>query len=215
MTSLDSIVASSPSKTNWTSRRTSANILSRVKNACSGILPQQKKVHDSGQADLRRASIISDSISDSRHLQHSIMVVTENKGEHVVHCCKKNEAENVIRTLQWKATKEINEGRLQTALHNLNESLALQQKLYGERDLKVASTLNRMGEVLSKMGEDYRYMAMSAFEESLAIRQEAEPGSEETAATLMNLWLLLHESNSELKTVKKVESSDTQDTELM
>jgi len=119
----------------------------------------------------------------------------ERRDEHEVHFCKKGEANEVIRALQKKAEAQIEEGRVQDALHNLNSALAMQQKLYGKRHARTASTLNKIGEILSNMGEDYRYMAMSALEESLAIRQELEPGSEETANTLKNLWLLFHDSN--------------------
>ena len=126
------------------------------------------------------------------------MVLTEDEGgdEHEVHCCKKGEADEVIRALQKKSETQMNDGRRQDALHTLNSALAMQQKLYGKKHPKTAFTLNRIGEILSGMGEDYRFMAMSALEESLAIRQELEPGSEETATTLKNLWLLFHESNA-------------------
>jgi hypothetical protein len=141
--------------------------------------------------------LISDSISESKRLQKSIMVLTQDESmdENEVHYCKHDEANGVILTLQKKATKQIDEGKLHEALHNLNKSLALQQKLYGKKHASVAATLNTMGEVLSNMGENQRYMAMVALEESLAIRQDLEPGSEETTVTLKNLWLLLHESN--------------------
>lgn len=209
LTSLESITASSPAKANLSSLPPSTNPLSIVSKVCCCLLRRQNKVRDTGDAD--DEPIISDDISGSKHLQHSIMVMTENMDEHEVHCCKKDEADKVIRALQGKAAKQIDDGRLRDALHNLNESLALQQNLYGKKDSRVAATLNTMGEVLSKMGEDYRYMAMSALEESLAIRQEAEPGSEDTVVTLMNLWTLLHESNVEMKSIEKVESATSQD----
>jgi hypothetical protein len=155
--------------------------------------------------------IISDSISDSKRLQKCIIglpleedvakpVVVEKKE---VRCCKKEEADQVICALQKRAKKQINEGRLDSALQNLNNSLSLQQKLYGKTHPKVAETLNTMGTVLSNMGEDYRYMAMSALEESLAIWQETEPGSERTADTLKNLWLLFHKSNVAISSVSE------------
>lgn len=150
--------------------------------------------------------MISDSISGSMRLQKSIMEVTshdEDAAEHEVHCCKQGEAKEVIRALQKRAEAQIDDGRLCEALQNLNNSLALQQKLYGRRHARVASTLNTIGEVLSNMGEDYRYMAMSALEEALAVRQEMEPGSEDTANTLKNLWLLFHESNIDILSVDK------------
>jgi len=132
-----------------------------------------------------------------------------------VHCCKQDEANEVIRGLQKKANHQIDDGKLQDALQNLNNSLALQQKLYGKKDARAARTLNMMGEILSNMGEDYRYMAMSALEESLAIRQELEPGSEDTAVTLKNLWLLLHQSNVSISSAEKEETTTFHDFETI
>ena len=128
------------------------------------------------------------------------MVLTEDNGtegrHHEVHCCKRDEADDVIQKLQEKARTQIDEGRLHDALQNLNKSLAMEQKLYGKKHPKVAATLNTMGEVLSNCGADCRYTALAALEESLEIRQnQLPPGSEDTAATVKNLWLLLHESN--------------------
>eukprot|EP01083_Nonionella_stella_P024804 68354_1 len=154
---------------------------------------------------------ISDSITNSNRLQQSIMIsmLSSSIDEPTeVHCCKQDEATKVICALQKKADHQIIDGKLQEALQNLNNSLALQQKLHGKMDARVARTLNTMGEILSNMGEDYRYMAMSALEESLAIRQELEePGSEDTAVTLKNLWLLLHESNISIRTLEKVDTA--------
>mmetsp|Transcript_9303 Transcript_9303/g.14021 ORF Transcript_9303/g.14021 Transcript_9303/m.14021 type:complete len:232 (-) Transcript_9303:148-843(-) len=193
VTSLKHITASSPAKTNWSSHYYSSPP-SPVRKALRRLLWPGRINPSTGDDD---EPIISDSISDSKHLQNSIMLLTEDesKEEHEVHCCKQGEADDVIRALQKKSEMQIDDGKLQDALHNLNSALALQQKLYGKTHPKTAFTLNRIGKILSDMGEDYRYMAMSALEESLAIRQELEPGSEDTATTVQNLWLLFHQAN--------------------
>jgi len=113
-----------------------------------------------------------------------------------VHCCKQREAEGVILTLQKRAEGQIKEGRLSDAAVNLNKVLSMQQKLYGRKHAKVAATLNTIGEVLSNMGEDYRYMSMSSLQRSLEMQQEIEPaGSEDTVNTVNNLWMLLNDEN--------------------
>ena len=215
MTSLKSIAASSPSKTSW-SRNNDSNspdsAPSPVRRALRRLVqwPKIQTAPDLPACD-SDDPIISDSISDSKRLQKCIIglpLEDVETAKHVVvekevRCCKKEEADQVIYALQKRAQKQINEGRLDSALQNLNNSLSLQQKLYGKTHPKVAGTLNIMGTVLSNMGEDYRYMAMSALEESLAIWQETEPGSERTADTLKNLWLLLHESNVAISSVGK------------
>lgn len=216
MTSLKSITASSPTNTNWSSRPSAITPpASPARLALRRLLwPRRIDPHDDDEP------IISDSISDSKRLQNSIMILTldesessrdENKDKHEVHCCKQHEANDVICALQKKARTQINEGRLNDALQNLNKSLALQQKLHGKKHPKVASTLNAIGEVLSNMGGSKRYMAMSALEEALAIRQEKEPGSEDTAVTLKNLWLLLHDANVAISSADKEESITFQD----
>mmetsp|Transcript_1802 Transcript_1802/g.3871 ORF Transcript_1802/g.3871 Transcript_1802/m.3871 type:complete len:232 (-) Transcript_1802:94-789(-) len=208
VTSLKSITASSPTKTNWSSRPPAGITQSRACRALRRLLwPRRDDYHTDNEP------IISDSISDSKHLQNSIMLLTENMEEHEVHCCKQDAANEVIHALQKKAAVQIDEGKLHDALHNLNNSLSLQQKLYGKNHPKVATTLNIMGEVLSNMGEDFRFMAMSALEESLAIRQELEPGSEDTADTLKNLWLLFHQSKVAISSVEKEGSTTVQDAE--
>mmetsp|Transcript_18807 Transcript_18807/g.34671 ORF Transcript_18807/g.34671 Transcript_18807/m.34671 type:complete len:84 (-) Transcript_18807:59-310(-) len=80
-----------------------------------------------------------------------------------------------------------------------------------KKHVRTASTLSTIGQVLSNMGEDYRYMAMSALEGSLAIWQELEPGSEDTANTVKNLWLLFHESNITISSADKGETTTFQD----
>merc|ERR1712216_519894 len=93
-------------------------------------------------------------MGDSKHLQNSIMLLTESNMDdhHEVHCCKQDEANAVIDALQKKAAAQIDEGKLHEALHSLNNSLTLQQKLHGKKHPAVATTLNMMGEVLSNMG---------------------------------------------------------------
>lgn len=141
---------------------------------------------------------LTDSSFDTADTDEHTAESTNN--EQVVRCCKLKEANKVISSLQSRATTQIDAGNLSKALQYLNRSLALQQKLHGKTHPEVASTLNKIGELLSNMkgtnGEDYRYMALSALEESLAIRQSLnESGSEETAVTLKNMWCLLHDTN--------------------
>lgn len=208
MASLKSIAASSPAKTNWSPIPHAANAQSPARKAIARLLQPWRNDKQITHFE----SMISDSISDSKHLQNSIMVMTEDMNEHEVHCCKQDAATHVIHTLQKKAEWQIDQGNVQDALHNLNNSLSLQQKLYGKKHPKVAITLNRMGEVLANMGADYNFMAMSAFEDSLAIHQESEPGSEDTAVVLNNLYLLFHQMNEvSISSANKVETTTFQD----
>lgn len=207
VTSIKNITASSPTKTKWSNPSPAAEFAppSPVRRGLRHLLlrglplPLSSLSNSSTSKvdDNSKEPILSDSISGSKRLQNSIFALTQTGSidEHEVLCCKQDEANDVINALQKRAAAKIDEGKLQGALQYLNKSLALQQKLYGKQHSKVASTLNTMGEVLSNMGEDHRYMAMSALEESLAIHQELEPGGEDTAITLKNLWLLFHESN--------------------
>ena len=212
VTSLKNITASSPAKTTWSSHPPASppSPARKVLNKWSKYLRRNGSTTYDEPID--KPIILSDSISGSNRLQNSIMVLThdESRDEHEVHCCKQDEANEVIRSLQKKAETQIDEGKLHDALLHLNSALSIQQKLYGKKHA-TASTLNTIGQVLSNMGEDYRYMAMSALEESLAIRQELEPGSENTANTLNNLWLLFHESNIAISSADKGETITFQD----
>mmetsp|Transcript_29216 Transcript_29216/g.61653 ORF Transcript_29216/g.61653 Transcript_29216/m.61653 type:complete len:240 (+) Transcript_29216:203-922(+) len=215
LTSLKSITASSPSRTSW-STKNPASPPSPARQVIRRLLWPRQKSHipcpPINSTD-DEPIIISDSISSSKRLQNSIMLMAQHEcrdeNENKVRCCKQEEAHEVIRSLQKKAEIQIDEGKLHGALLNLSRKLALQQKLYGKKNPEVALTLNAIGQILSNLGEDSRYMAMSALEESLAIRQDLEPGSEDTATTLKNLWLLLHESN--IAIVDKNESTIFQD----
>jgi hypothetical protein len=89
----------------------------------------------------------------------------------------------------------------------------LQQKVYGKEHSKVGDTLNLIGEVLSNMGEDNRYMAMNSFEEALDIRMNIDPGSEDVATTVKNLWLLLHDVHTHDE--DNEERKDTSGAQLM
>jgi len=129
-------------------------------------------------------------------------------------CCKQKEAKAVIAKLQKRADKHIQEGHLTEALYILNKSLALQQKVYGKEHAKVGDTLNLIGEVLSNMGEDNRYMAMNSFEEALDIRMNIDPGSEDVATTVKNLWLLLHDVHSHDEDHKDTSTSGAELMEL-
>ncbi|KAL9187342.1 hypothetical protein ACHAXT_001445 [Thalassiosira profunda] len=219
LTSINSITSSSPSKTKWSSRpapsspNPTRNVFRRLLWGRSGS--------ESSEGEGDEMIIISDSISGSKRLQKSIAVLAneESEDEVEVHCCKQAEAEKVIRSLLDRANAQIDESNLAGALQHLNSALAMQQKLHGKKDRAVASTLNRIGEVLSNMGEDSRYMAMSAFEESLAIRQESEDlaasgrsaAAEDTKVVMKNLWLLLHESNVGISSSDRDTSTVIQD----
>lgn len=201
VTSLRNIATSSPGKTSWSSSLPSSPPSPVRKALIRFLWPSQNDPSTDDEPII--SDSISESILDSKRLQNSIMVLTEGKGgdeQHEVHCCKQSEADEVIHALQKKSETQIHEGKLQEALHCLNSALALERKLHGKKSAGAAVALNRMGEILSEMGEDYRYMAMSALEESLAIRQESEPGSEDTATTLKNLWLLFHEFTEQGRT---------------
>lgn len=217
VTSLKNIAASSPGKTNWFSPPAYSHTPpSPARRALHRLLwPAAKHIVEDTRDD---EPMISDSISDSKCLQRGIMGLaleeSDSLDEHEVHCCKQDEANQVIQALQQKATIQIHEGRLSDALQNLNNSLSLQQKLHGKKHPKVADTLNKIGETLSNMGDDHRYMAMSALEEALAIRQELEPGSEDTAITLKNLWLLFHKSNVAISSTDKEETISFQDFDM-
>jgi len=207
VTSLKSIAASSPSKTNWASPPPSPP--SPARKVLRRLFWPMKNNNDDDTSITRNIDppFISDSLSGSQHLQSSIMMLTESMDEHEVHCCKKDEASDVIKLMEKKAKTKIDEGNLNDALTILNNSLALQQKLYGKKSPQVAQTLNTMGEVLSNLGDEYMYMAMSTLEESLAIRMELEPGSEDTALTLKNLWMLFHKSNVAISSDDKKEET--------
>ena len=209
VTSLKNIASSSPGKTSWAPpppvSPSNSPTSSPAVRVLRKLLALPRSIRGlpslSSDDDDDNERLISDSISDSKRLNGAIMQLTQESSidpdsHDVVHCYKLDEATSVISTLQTKADKQINNGQLSDALSNLNKSLTLQQKLYGKRHLHVASTLNKIGEVLSNMGTDNQYMAMNALEESLDIRcEQLEPGSEEIATTLRNLWLLLHDSN--------------------
>mmetsp|Transcript_18807 Transcript_18807/g.34670 ORF Transcript_18807/g.34670 Transcript_18807/m.34670 type:complete len:186 (-) Transcript_18807:207-764(-) len=135
VTSLKSITASSPAKTNWSSHPPASppSPARKVLNKWSKYL--RRNVPTTYDESIDEPIMLSDSISDSKRLQNSIMVLTqdESRDEHEVHCCKQDEANEVILSLQKKAETQINEGKLQAALLNLNSALALQQKLYGKK----------------------------------------------------------------------------------
>ena len=209
VTSLKNIASSSPGKTSWAPpppvSPSNSPTSSPAVRVLRKLLALPRSIRGlaslSSDHDDDNERLISDSISDSKRLNSAIMQLTQESSidpdsHDVVHCYKLDEATSVISTLQTKADKQINNGQLSDALSNLNKSLTLQQKLYGKRHLHVASTLNKIGEVLSNMGTDNQYMAMNALEESLDIRcEQLDPGSEEICSTLKNLWLLLHDSN--------------------
>lgn len=198
ITSLASITMSSPTSTSWNpdispSPSMTSSPPSPARRALNRILkpfsPPPLPNLDDDDEDV----VISDSISDHHGgLQSSIMQLSSGRQDEQV-CCKQKEAKAVIAKLQKRADKHIQEGHLTDALSILNKSLALQQKVYGKKHSKVGDTLNLIGEVLSNMGEDNRYMAMNSFEEALDIRMNIDPGSEDVATTVKNLWLLLHD----------------------
>ena len=224
ITSLASITMSSPTSTSWQpdispSPSMTSSPPSPARRALNRILkpfsPPPLPNLDDDDEDV----VISDSISDHHGgLQSSIMQLTledsmdEQDDEQI--CCKQKEAKAVIAKLQKRADKHIQEGHLNDALSLLNKSLALQQKVYGKDHAKVGDTLNLIGEVLSNMGEDNRYMAMNSFEEALDIRMNIDPGSEDVATTVKNLWLLLHDVHSHDEDHKDTSTSGAQLMEL-
>ena len=224
ITSLASITMSSPTSSSWNpdtspSPSMTSSPPSPARRALNRILkpfsPPPLPNLDDDDEDV----VISDSISDHHGgLQSSIMQLTledsmdEQDDEQI--CCKQKEAKAVIAKLQKRADKHIQEGHLNDALSLLNKSLALQQKVYGKDHAKVGDTLNLIGEVLSNMGEDNRYMAMNSFEEALDIRMNIDPGSEDVATTVKNLWLLLHDVHSHDEDHKDTSTSGAELMEL-
>ncbi len=150
--------------------------------------------------------IVDDSLSSSKIFQRSIKADFDDSE---VFYCKENEAATVISALKKISIRHICKKEYPQALRSLNHALSFQQKTLGANHPDVATTYHLMGVVMSNIGENYSYMAMTAFEESIRIRQENfGPGSEEAASTLKSLWVLLHkESNKDQlsKTVSRWE----------
>jgi len=88
-------------------------------------------------------------------------------------------------------TREVERGRHRHALKYYNECLVLQRdNLVDDDTPEAARTLNVIGVVLGKIGEDFA--ALTALEEALYIRQTVlGPGHEDAAETLSNLTHLL------------------------
>jgi len=195
VTSLANIASSSPSKKSW-SRRTSDD---------EAIHPARKffarffKRHDDVDID----NIVDDSINiaDSKRLQLSIIADQGSAATDLeIYCCSTDEGDCVVSKMKKTAASHLSEGNLKDALHTLNKCLALQQKLNGKESVEVADTFNMMGTIMANMGAEYNYRAMTAFEQALKIyQQQIGFGSEESAACLKNLYLLLHQQRVDIK----------------
>ncbi len=194
VTSLANITSSSPSKKNW-SRRNNDDESNHPVRTLLGRLLLRKRQDD--------VDIVDDSIvrSDSKRLQLSIIAEQQSaEDREIVYCCSSDEGDSVIRKMRKTAAFHLSEGHLKEALHTLNKCLALQQKLHGKESVEVADTFNMMGTIMANMGTEYHYRAMTAFEQALNIfQQELGFGSEESAACVKNLYLLLHQYRVDIK----------------
>ena len=198
MTSLANITSSSPSKKNWSRRNNDDEPNHPVRKFFDRLL--HRKRHDD-------VDIVDDSIAigDSKRLQLSIIAEQQSaEDREIVYCCSSDEGNCVTHKMKKTAAFHLSEGHLKEALHTLNKCLALQQKLHGKESVEVADTFNTMGTIMANMGTDYHYRAMTAFEQALNIyQQELGFGSEESAACVKNLYLLLHQHRVEIKSEDK------------
>lgn len=91
-------------------------------------------------------------------------------------------------------------GDFHGAVQAWNETLTLQRNRLGNRHPTVGTTLNLIGVALAQMDESMSYMALTAFEESLSIKQDNPgPGYEETADAVHNMWILFHNARERQK----------------
>ena len=186
VTSLASIASSSPSKKTW----------SRRNNDDEHSSHSVRKLFDRLLLRKSHVDIVDDSIAigDSKRLQLSIIAEQGIADDREIYCCSSDEGDCVINKMKKTAAFHLSEGHLKEALHTLNKCLALQQKLHGKESVEVADTFNFMGTIMANMGTDYKYRAMTAFEQALELyRQQRGFGSEESAACLKNLYMLLHQ----------------------
>lgn len=194
VTSLANIVSSSPSKKIWSRRNSDNNDVATnpARDFFNRFLFRRRR------ADIAVDDIVDDSINiaDSKRLQLSIIAEQESAAtdHREIYCCSTNEGDCVVRKMKKTAGFHMSEGNLNEALFTLNKCVALQQKLNGKESVEVADTFNMMGTIMATMGTEYSYRAMAAFEKALKIyQQQLGFGSEESAACLKNLYLLLHQ----------------------
>ena len=189
VTSLANIASSSPSRKNWSRRNGDDDPPLRPAQKFFDRILHRKRNEN--------AKIVDDSvnISDSKRLQLSIIAEQGTAATNrEIYCCSTDEGDCVVRKMKKTAASHLSDGNLEDALQMLNKCLAFQQKLHGKRSVEVADTFNMMGTVMANMGTDYNFRAMNAFERALKIYQDQIGfGSEEAAACLKNLYLLLHQ----------------------
>lgn len=196
VTSLASIASSSPSTKNWSRRNNSNDAATNPARKFFNRLLFRKR-HDNDDVDIVDDSI---NIADSKRLQLSIIA---EKGsdftDREIYCCSTEEGDRVVSKMKKTAAFHLKEGNLHEALHALNKCVAFQQKLNGKESVEVADTFNLMGTIMANMGAEYNYRAMTAFEQALEIyQQQLGFGSEESAACLKNLYLLLHQQRVDI-----------------
>ncbi|KAL7497349.1 hypothetical protein ACHAWT_007584 [Skeletonema menzelii] len=196
VTSLANIASSSPSKKNWSRRSNDdATATNPARKFFNRLLFRRR--HDDNDVDIVDDSI---NIADSKRLQLSIIaeqgsVTTDRE----IYCCSTDEGDCVVSKMKKTAAFHLSEGNLNESLHTLNKCVAFQQKLNGKKSVEVADTFNMMGAIMANMGAEYNYRAMTAFEQALEIyQQQLGFGSEESAACLKNLYLLLHQQRIDI-----------------
>ncbi len=211
VTSLANIVSSSPSKKNWSRRSNDKDDVPATNPArefFNRLLFRRKRA--SIDVDIVDDSI---NIADSKRLQLSIIAEQQESAaatDRKIYCCSTNEGDCVVSKMKKTAAFHLSEGNLNEALFTLNKCVALQQKLNGKESVQVADTFNMMGTIMANMGTDYSYRAMTAFEQALKIYQQGLGcGSEESAACLKNLYLLLHQQRVDIVSESKNENDET------
>lgn len=111
--------------------------------------------------------------------------------------------EYYIRRGKRKAKK----GEYLQAVALFNLALIRQRENLGEDHIDCATMLNEIGVCWMMLCE--RYLALSAFEEALYIRQmRLGDGAMEVAETTSNIWMILHEERCEIMEEEKDEEDE-------
>ncbi|KAL3810954.1 hypothetical protein ACHAXA_005370 [Cyclostephanos tholiformis] len=96
-----------------------------------------------------------------------------------------------------RGKKKANKGKYLQAVALFNLALIRQREVLGEDHIDCATTLNEIGVCWMMLSE--RYLALSAYEEALYIRQkQLGDGAMEVAETTSNIWMILHEERCEI-----------------
>jgi hypothetical protein len=96
-----------------------------------------------------------------------------------------------------RGKKKAKKGEYLQAVALFNLALIRQRENLGEDHIDCATTLNEIGVCWMMLCE--RYLALSAYEEALYIRQmQLGDGAMEVAETTSNIWMILHEERCEI-----------------